>query len=684
MKSTKIILSILFLSFFIIDISAQIDTLPTDIDPIIMQLENLPESNLSEKDLADAIEVLLETKDSRFEVNNLTQEEAITKLQLSEYQYYQLQLYIEKYGKLVSLYELPAIEGFSLTDMLLLFNKLYITNKRDKKNRISDFFRKGVSTLLLRYNQTVEKRAGFDTTKENHYLGSSPQIAFKYTYRAPNLVIGFSGEKDSGEAFFKGAQKWGFDHYGIYLGIKNIGIIKYLLLGDYKINFGQGLTMGNGLLSQKGSNCSNIRKMPSSIQSAATLNESDALRGIAFHIGNPIYSALLFYGLQQFDGYTDTIANEEMRFEGTLTINGLHRTASEIAKKNGLLSHTYGASIRMQQRIFRLGLHAVHTFFTRTITKPDALYKKYNFNGLNHFNISVDYQLLIRKNILFGEAAIGNHGYPALLQGFIIDLAPRIKVGVLWRYYHRSYIALHGKAFGENSTNNGETGLYTTADIVLSDKIECQIFHDLYYFTWLRYRTDKPVLGTDIGARFVLNMNRQCRLTFRYSYKNKDQNGGDHNYWNEIVSFNRHKAKTTLMISPFTNLSFQTEINFSANHAPSIDYKKFGYLFSQDISFLWSKISLQLQARIAYFHTDSYEERLYAYEHDLYYSFTIQGYYYQGWRTYVMLRYNYRFFTIWLRASQTYYLNRETIGSGLDLINKNHKTDIKIQICFKL
>ena len=682
MKKIKL-LAIVLLFNIINTVSAQIDTMPNYIDPIIMQLENLTENSLSEADVADVLETLFEADENRFEVNNLTQEEAVMKLQLSEYQYYQLQLYIEKYGKLVSLYELAAIEGFSSADMLRLFNKLYICNKREKKSRLNDFFKKGGSTLLFRYAQIVEKRAGFDKTRNNHYLGSPPQLAFRYSYRAPNLIIGFSGEKDSGEAFFKGAQKWGFDHYAFYLGIKNVSIIKCLLLGDYRLSFGQGLTMGSGLLGGKGSGSNAIRKMPSSIQSAATLNESDVLRGVALHIGNARYGALLFYGIRQFDGQRDSLPNGDMLFEGSLTVNGLHRTTSEVAKKNGLLSHTYGASLRMQQRIFRVGVHAIHTLFAQTVTMPDVLYKKYNFSGVNHFNISVDYQLLIRKSVLFGEVAVGNHGYPALLQGIITDLAPRIKVGALWRYYHRSYVALHSRAFGENSTNSGEIGLYLTADIVLSSKIECQLFSDLYRFTWLRYRIDEPVFGADFGVRFSFNISRNSRLTARYSYKNKAQNGGDNPYWHEIITLNRHRAKIAVALAPLPNLLLNTEVHFAANHSPPIGYKKFGYLLFQDITLSLPKAHLQMRGRIAYFNTDSYEERLYAYEHDLYYTFTIQGYYYQGWRACLMLRYDYRFFTIWLRLSQTSYLNRETIGSGLDLIDKNHKTDVKVQVWFK-
>jgi hypothetical protein len=83
--------------------------------------------------------------------------------------------------------------------------------------------------------------------------------------------------------------------------------------------------------------------------------------------------------------------------------------------------------------------------------------------------------------------------------------------------------------------------------------------------------------------------------------------------------------------------------------------------------------------RVAYFDTDRYDERLYAYENDVYYAFTIGSYYYQGVRAYMLLRYKIKRFSVWFRISRTHYLNRETISSGLTLIEKPHKTEVRLQ-----
>ena len=96
------------------------------------------------------------------------------------------------------------------------------------------------------------------------------------------------------------------------------------------------------------------------------------------------------------------------------------------------------------------------------------------------------------------------------------------------------------------------------------------------------------------------------------------------------------------------------------------------------------KPDLSIRARFAFFDTDRYDERLYAYEDDVYYAFTIGNYYYKGIRGYIVLRYKYKWLSAWLRVSRTEYLDRKVISSGLNQIDKPHKSEVKAQIMFSL
>jgi len=84
--------------------------------------------------------------------------------------------------------------------------------------------------------------------------------------------------------------------------------------------------------------------------------------------------------------------------------------------------------------------------------------------------------------------------------------------------------------------------------------------------------------------------------------------------------------------------------------------------------------------RLAYFETEGYESRLYAYENDVLYSFSIPVFYDKGYRYYINLNYDLsKKLTIWMRWAQTIYNNKERIGTGLDEIAGNKRTEVKIQ-----
>ena len=89
--------------------------------------------------------------------------------------------------------------------------------------------------------------------------------------------------------------------------------------------------------------------------------------------------------------------------------------------------------------------------------------------------------------------------------------------------------------------------------------------------------------------------------------------------------------------------------------------------------------------RYALFDTDSYNSRIYAYESDILYAFSIPAYYSKGSRLYFNLKYTLRdFLDIWLRYSQTYYSDLDVISSGLNQINGNAKSEIKVQVRIKI
>ena len=91
--------------------------------------------------------------------------------------------------------------------------------------------------------------------------------------------------------------------------------------------------------------------------------------------------------------------------------------------------------------------------------------------------------------------------------------------------------------------------------------------------------------------------------------------------------------------------------------------------------------SISLDARVAIFDTDDYASRIYAYERDLLYSFSVPALYGEGRRSYVLLRYEpTSSLTIEAKYGVTWYPRRRTLGSGLNATDGPASREVRLQL----
>jgi hypothetical protein len=107
-------------------------------------------------------------------------------------------------------------------------------------------------------------------------------------------------------------------------------------------------------------------------------------------------------------------------------------------------------------------------------------------------------------------------------------------------------------------------------------------------------------------------------------------------------------------------------------------------MFYQDIKYkpLFGKITFS--SRYILFNTSTYDSRIYAYESDVLYGYSIPSYYGKGSKIYFVAKCNIiQNLDFWLRIAQTTYNDRERLKSGWDEIEGNKMTEIKLQIRYK-
>ena len=104
-------------------------------------------------------------------------------------------------------------------------------------------------------------------------------------------------------------------------------------------------------------------------------------------------------------------------------------------------------------------------------------------------------------------------------------------------------------------------------------------------------------------------------------------------------------------------------------------------VFFQDILYKPMMGKWDIIARLAIFETDGYNSRIYTYENDLLYQFSVPALQNQGARYFLLINYKFsRKAEFWVKFAHTVYANQKTIGTGLDEVQGNKKSDLKIQL----
>lgn len=99
----------------------------------------------------------------------------------------------------------------------------------------------------------------------------------------------------------------------------------------------------------------------------------------------------------------------------------------------------------------------------------------------------------------------------------------------------------------------------------------------------------------------------------------------------------------------------------------------------------YSSGNWKLTARMALFDTDTFDNRLYAYEQNAVGTFAIPAFSGRGSRQYLLAQYRiHSRLTAYFRIAQTHYTDREAISSGMQEISGPKQTDTVLLLRFAL
>ncbi len=664
------------------------------IEDVVEKIASTTDEDLDYSEIAEDLEYYIEFP---LNLNTATTDELEKLLMLNDFQIKSLLSYINKKGPMLTIYELQLIEGFTypLIKSLLPFVNVQVDKKTESWN-IKKGIKYGKNEIFFRTTSTLENPVGYENVSDsvrnekpnNYYPGNKHRIYTKYKFNyKKKLQWGITAEKDPGEQFLAGEQKYGFDFYSAHLQIDDIGIFKTTVLGDYQVQLGQGLIMWSYLSNSKSAYVMDIRKKGQGLRKYSSTDENAYLRGAGTTLNFKNLYFTVFGSHKEFDATlsgNDTLSNEDIYFSSA-DISGIHATTSQIAKKDAITETLAGSNLAWHAKKFKLGISGVAYQYDIPLQKDTKIYNQFDFQGAENFNLSADFQYMFKGIHFFGEAAVSKNGGTAILTGALMELAPQLSGVVLYRNYSIDYQTAYGNAFAEGSRVQNEKGFYLGVEMHPVKKFKIAAYYDFFKFPWLKQQASAPSSGNDYLIQVDFVPARTLSMYARLKQEIKQENGEfDEIGIAELTDTDKLSARYHINYSVSNKWKFRNRIEISRYSDDRKEYE-YGYLIFQDIVCSPFKFPLAFSLRYAIFETESYDSRIYTYESDVLYAYSVPALYDKGTRAYLLCRYKlHSNLDLWIRYSQTWYANKKSIGSGLNEIPGNTKSEIKFQLRWKI
>ena len=564
--------------------------------------------------------------------------------------------YRKKSGRFFSINELNSIRSLSKETLKKISPFLTVTDDISYAKSSGNMSVK----LRSRIENDLQKRKGFTGKK---FTGSKYKIYNKLTAKYKNIESGFLTDKDPGENSI-------IDFSSFFISIKNPGFINHIVLGDYTVAWGQGLTLWRPYGFSKGADAVfPLKKNSKIISKYSSSTENNFLRGAAVNFEYLNFSLTAFYSKNKFDANIDSFSNGIL----STPVDGLHRTENEIIKRKSSEEVIYGSAFTFNNNFINTGILYYKSVFANSFI-PGSVY---DIRGDNFNYSSFYYDLYTYKINLFGELSFDGTSL-ASINGIQIPVNKDFIFVVSIRSYPVNYINLHGFSFGEKSgAGQNEFGIYS--GVRWNSPIgTINFYYDQFKFPYASYRIPLPSTGNefliDYDNKFVKNFNTRLR----FKYENKEIAIEENN----LLKLGRRIKKVSRIELVYTISSqFKVKGRFEYNNI-SMNTGAFeeGFLAFQDLQY-YPLPAVGLYSRIVFFETSSYNSAVFEYENDLAGTLLNTALFGEGIRWYLLIKFHpYKIVAITCKYSETFKPKEKSLGSGLMEIEGNLDKRFSLQL----
>ncbi|MBQ2188929.1 MAG: hypothetical protein II401_10305 [Bacteroidales bacterium] len=674
-------------------------------DLIIDQIERMVDETDDEVDYTQLIENYWDICEHKINVNNPEELSQLIELHLVNiFIVENISLYRKNFGDIMSFEELKFVEGideitFNILQPLICFEK----PKENEKLRLKDVWKRGKHQVQFQVEQCFNKKSGYQDVSDSvlyenpskKYLGSPQKLYLRYNFSFRDKVeAGFALEKDAGEYLFTpkindsikrmiGDKAYKtIDFASFHFVIHDWKFVKTLALGDYQLAFGQGVTLSTGAaFSASGGS---LMRKSKAIRASKSANETGYLRGAATTLSYKHWALTMFYSHKKVDANlsaTDTL--DEENHVTALQQTGLHRTYGELIDRHAITQQLIGGNISYKGSRFQVGYTIHRTDLSNALIPDPRLYNTFYFKGKTLVNQGVDFYYVLKKWAFYGEAAISDNLAPAVVFGTTVQPAGYIDITVFYRYYDKKYHNFYSNAFSSGSNPRNEKGLYLSTSITFAPKWKLIATADFPQSDWLRTTAYAPSRTQEYNLQINHEINSKSLFFIELRYKDKEKNGSSENiYMRELIHERKMSLRFHIAYHIGYNFTLKNRVEYNINNT-GYETGVSSYLIYQDILYNPENQPFSFAFRYALF--DSPSGAVYAYENDVLNSFSIGSFYHKGMRIYLLGKVKLRWgLSVNAKIGSTIYSDVNEIGSGLERIEGNVKTDGKLQLVWKL
>jgi hypothetical protein len=494
-------------------------------------------------------------------------------------------------------------------------------------------------------------------------------LKYQFSY-GDQVKIGLVGAQDAGEPFFANKNRWGYDYYSYYLQLKHLGRLESLVLGKYRVSMGMGLIANNGFAMGKLSSLQNLGRSTTTLRAHSSRSAADYLQGVGATL--TIAKGLSATGFLSYRAMDATLNKDGTAT--TIVTSGYHRTETELEKKDNLRNTTFGGNIRYQQHGIHAGLNAIATHLNRELRpNTSVLYRQHAAQGTDFLNFSADYGYVNPRFAFNGETAMNKDGALATINSLSLQCGSQVSLMALYRFYSFRYTSLYSNSFSDGGSVQNESGVYLGVNWQPSPRWKVMAYSDYAYFPWAKYQISQSSHAFDNMLQ-VSYLRNHWTLDARYRLKFRQRDNEDKT---ALQTRTEHRGRLSLtydgLFTSRTQLDY-TQIAFRGQDR--------GWMVSQSLGYhhRW----LRLSGGLGYFHTDSYDSRVYLYESGPLYSYGFSQYSGEGIRYWLMARAEInRHLILTAKFGTTDYFDRSVIGTSYQQIDASSQSDLDLQLRWK-